>query len=190
MRNLKKHVRNASLLLVLGLGVQLSATAQEAEFGVKAGALYNMPSYGSSVSSSDSKFGAQAGVFVRTTAKVYLEGELAFSTFKSSYTYEQKKFNPTFYQLNLPLQVGYRLVDTEQMTLRASVGPQVNFNLKKNQATTNADFKPFTFDGLVNIGTDFDRFSVDLRYNHTINKTSAELDSRNRMVGLSVGYRF
>src|SRR5690606_41107970 len=79
---------------------------------------------------------------------------------------------------------------SEQMTLRASVGPQVNFNLKKNQATTNADFKPFTFDGLVNIGTDFDRFSVDLRYNHTINKTSAELDSRNRMVGLSVGYRF
>lgn len=191
MKNLKKKVNYASLLLVLGLGLQLTVNAQEAEFGVKAGALYNMPSYGNnSVSSSDSKFGVQVGVFGRTAERLYLAGELTFSTFKSAYTYQQEKFNPTFYQLNLPVQLGYRIVETDQMVLRASLGPQLNYNLKTNKATGNADFEQFTYDGFINVGTDVDRFSIDLRYNHSINKTSKDLDSRNRILGLSVGYRF
>ncbi len=191
MKNFKKQVKFGAMVLALGLGMQVTAQAQEVEFGIKAGALYNMPSYeNKAVSNSDSKFGFQAGVFVRTTEKLYVEGELAFSTFKTAYTFEGKKFDPTFYQLNLPLQIGYRVVDTDKMVLRTSIGPQFNYNLKANSANGKVDYKKLNYDGFINIGTDVDKFSIDLRYNHAINKTSKELDSRNRMIGLSLGYRF
>ncbi|WP_240904720.1 porin family protein [Sphingobacterium sp. SGR-19] len=191
MKNFKKQVKNVAMLLALGLGMHVTTQAQEVEFGIKAGALYNMPSYGNkAVSDSDSKFGFQAGVFARTTEKLYVEGELAFSSFKSTYTLESKKFAPTFYQLNLPLQIGYRVVDTDKMVLRTSIGPQFNYNLKANSANGKVDYKKLNYDGFVNIGTDIDQFSIDLRYNHAINKTSNELESRNRMIGLSLGYRF
>jgi hypothetical protein len=191
MKNFRKQVKFGAMVLALGLGTHVTAQAQEVEFGIKAGALYNMPSYGNkAVSNSDSKFGFQAGVFVRTTEKLYVEGELAFSSFKSAYTFENKKFDPTFYQVNLPLQVGYRVVDTDKLVLRTSLGPQFNYNLKANSANGKVDYKKLNYDGFINIGTDVDQFSIDLRYNHAINKTSNELDSRNRMIGLSIGYRF
>src|SRR5690606_5208544 len=113
-----------------------------------------------------------------------------FTTFKSVYALQQKNYDPRFYQLNVPIQVGYKIVETDQMNLRASLGPQVNYNLKKNNAANSTNFKTFTYDGVVNIGTDINRFMIDLRYNHSVNKTSKALDSRDRIVGLSVGYKF
>lgn len=191
MKKMKKQAKYGLMILALCLGLQITTHAQDIAYGVKAGALYNMPSYGNkAVGNSDSKFGVQAGVFARTTQKLYVEGELAFSTFKSAYTFQQKSYNPTFYQLNVPVQLGYKLVETDRMNLRGSLGAQVNYNLKKNKATDNADFKTVLYDGIVSLGTDIDQFSIDLRYNHSINKTSKDLESRNRMIGLSFGYKF
>jgi len=188
---MQKQVKYGLMISTLCLGLQLTADAQDITYGLKVGALYNMPSYGNkAVSNSESKFGIQAGVFARTSEKLYLQGELSFSTFKSKYAFQQQNHNPTFYQLNLPIQLGYKIVETEQMNLRASVGPQVNYNLKKVNATNNTNFNTFTYDGVVNIGTDINRFMIDLRYNHSVNKTSKALDSRDRIVGLSVGYKF
>jgi len=191
MKKMKKQVKYGFMVFALSLGLQLTVNAQDMEFGIKAGVLYNMPGYGNNaVSNTDSKFGVQAGVFARTAEKLYMQGELTFTTFKSAYTLQQKNYDPTFYQLNVPIQVGYKIVETDQMNLRASLGPQVNYNLKKNNATNSTNFKTFTYDGVVNIGTDINRFMIDLRYNHSLSKTSKELDSRNRMIGLSVGYKF
>lgn len=188
---MKKQATYVFMVFTLAIGLQLTANAQDVEFGVKAGALYTMPSYGNkAVSNTDSKFGEQAGIFVRSSEKLYVQGELTFTTYKSAYTIQQKSYHPTFYQLNVPIHVGYRIVETDQMNLRASLGPQVNYNLKKNNATDVTNFNTFTYDGFVNIGTDIHQFTVDLRYIHSINKTSKDLDSRNRMIGLSVGYRF
>lgn len=191
MKEMKKQANYGFMIFALCLGLQLTAHAQDIEYGLKVGALYNMPSYGNkAVSNSDSKFGVQAGVFARTSDKLYLQGELIFSTFKSKYTLQQQNYNPTFYQLNLPIQLGYKIVETDQMNLRGSLGSQVNYNLKKNKATHNTNFNTLTYDGFVNIGTDIERFTIDLRYNHSLNKTSKDLDSRNRIIGLSVGYKF
>ncbi|TJZ59946.1 PorT family protein [Sphingobacterium olei] len=134
--------------------------------------------------------GAQAGIFARTSEKLYVQGELTFSTFKSTYTFQQENYNPTFYQLNVPVHVGYKIVQTDQMLLRTSLGSQLNYNLKKQNATPNTKFNTLTCDGFINIGTDINRFAVDLRYNHSINRTSKDLDSRSRIIGLSVGYNF
>jgi len=191
MKEMTKQAKYGLMILVLCLGLQVTAHAQDLEYGEKAGALYNMPSYGNNaVSNSSSKFGVQAGVFARTSNKLYVQGELAFSTFKSEYTVQQQNYNPTFYQLNVPIHLGYKLVETDQMNLRGSLGGQVNYNLKKNQSIDNANFNTVLYDALINIGTDIDRFTVDLRYNHSLNKTSKDLESRNRTIGLSVGYKF
>ncbi|MBE8720909.1 porin family protein [Sphingobacterium pedocola] len=188
---MKKQARYGSMILALCLGLHLNANAQDVEYGVKAGVLYNMPSYGNkAVSNSDAKFGMQAGVFARTSDRLYLQGELTFSMFKSTYTLQQKHYDPTFYELNVPIQLGYKIVEIDQMSLRASLGSQINYNLKKNDAANNKNFNTLTYDGILNIGTDINRFTVDLRYNQSVNKTSKELDSRNRIVGLSIGYKF
>lgn len=189
---MKKRIAKYGIMIAaLGAGLQLTAHAQDMEFGVKAGALYNMPSYGNQlVSNAASKFGLQAGVFVRNAQKLYVQTGVAFSTFKSAYLLEQKNHEPTFYQLNIPIQVGYRIVESDRLSLRASLGPQINYNLKKNDATGTASFKSFTADGVANIGIDIKQFTIDLSYNHSISKTSKDLDSRNRIIGLSVGYRF
>lgn len=188
---MKKHARYGFIISVLCLGLLQTVNAQDIEYGVKAGILFNMPSYdNNAVGNSDSKFGVQAGVFARTSERLFLQGDLTFSTFKSEYTFQQQNYNPTFYQLNLPIQLGYKIVENDQMNLRASVGPQVNYNLKENRSTSNDHFNRFTYDGVVNLGTDINRFAIDLRYNHSVNKTSKDLESRDRIIGLSVGYKF
>lgn len=189
MNKMKKQTKYGFIALALCLG--LTANGQDLDYGVKAGALYHMPSYGNkSVSNDDAQFGVQAGIFARTSDKLYVQGEITFSTFKSAYNFQQKKYDPTFYQLNVPVHVGYKIVEIDQLTVRTSLGSQLNYNLKKNNATPNSNFNTLICDGFVNIGTDINRFAVDLRYNHSINRTSKDLDSRSRIIGLSVGYNF
>src|SRR5690606_17490190 len=94
---MQKHAQHVLTIFVLCLGIQLTAHAQDITYGLKAGALYNMSSFGNkAVSDSESKFGIQAGVFARTSEKLYLQGEFTFSTFKSKYTFQQRNYNPTF----------------------------------------------------------------------------------------------
>jgi len=187
-----KTTLKLGLLLIGGIiSYSQQSKAQELEYGVKAGATYQFPTYGNkNVMDEKSKVGAQAGVFLRTGNQVYFQPEVLLSVYKSSYKVDSKSYDPTFYQINVPLQVGYKFLQNDQLIFRGSIGPQVNYNLKSITAIGNAEYKDLTFDGLINVGVDIKKFTVDLRYNQGFSKTSKELDSKNRVLGLSVGYKF
>ena len=188
---MKNQLKFGALFIAVVLVFSQQVIAQEVEFGVKAGALYSMPSYGnSSVKNSESKFGAQAGVFLRTDNDVYFQPEVTVSMFKANYSVDNGSYDPTFYQVNLPVQVGYKILQDDDWTLRASLGPQINYSLNNNRAVDNNDYKDFDFDALINVGVDIKKFTIDLRYNHGLTKISEELDARNRTLGLSFGYKF
>lgn len=76
------------------------------------------------------------------------------------------------------------------MGIRASVGPQLNYQLNKAKATSTANYKSFSYDALANVGLDINRFGIDLRYNHGLNTISKELGAKNKSIALSVGYTF
>ncbi|ERJ58910.1 outer membrane beta-barrel protein [Sphingobacterium paucimobilis] len=187
---MKKQLTYGLLLAAMGFGLNQETKAQEVDFGFKIGGQYHMPSFGSGiVKSSDSKFGVQAGAFVRTKERLYGQVDLGLSLYKYAYKIDNTEYAPKFYQLNLPIQLGYRVIETDNITLRTAIGAQLNYQLKKNKAYTN-NFNNITYDGLINIGTDIKQFSIDLKYSHGINKLSKELEAKNRVIGLSVGYRF
>ena len=184
-------MKYGALFIALGLLASQNSVAQEVEFGIKLGSSYNMPSYSNKgVSNSKSEFGAEVGVFARTADRLYLQPELNFGVMSSSYTFEGKEYNPTSYQLSLPVLAGYKLYDSEKLGLRAALGPQLNYQLKKNKATATDSYKTFSYDAKAGIGVDLSSFTIDMTYNHGLNKTSKELGARNRSLGLSVGYKF
>ncbi len=187
-----KSTLKLGLLLIGGIcAYHHPASAQQMEYGVKVGATYNFQNYGNqNVSDKESKIGAQAGVFMRLGSDVYFQPEVMFSLFKTAYKIDGKSYDPTFYQLSVPLQIGYKFFQNDQMLFRGSIGPQANYNLKSNNAFGNSEYKDLSFDGLVNVGVDIDQFIIDLRYNHGFSKTSKELDSKNNVLGLSIGYKF
>src|SRR5690606_6700396 len=188
---MKNQFKIAVLLIAVALVLNQKVSAQDVEFGIKAGALYSMPSYGSSdVKNNKSKFGAQAGIFLRTGNQVYFQPEVTVSMFKADYTVADGTYDPTFYQVNLPLQIGYKILQDDDWTLRGSLGPQINYNLKNNRAVGTNDYKDFDFDALVNVGVDIKKYTIDLRYNHGFSATSKELDSKNRTIVMSFGYKF
>ncbi len=187
---MKNQLKLAVLLIGGAVCYNQNVNAQELEYGVKLGATYQFPNYGNMVKGKESKIGAQAGAFLRTANQIYFQPEVLFSMYKSSYSVENTKYDPTFYQVNVPLQVGYKFLEEDQWNLRASIGPQVNYNLKSNKAVGNSDYKDLTFDGLINVGVDLKQFTIDLRYNQGLSKTSDELDAKNNVLGLSVGYKF
>jgi hypothetical protein len=187
---MKKQLTYGLLVAAMGFALNQEIKAQEVDFGVKIGSQYHMPAFGAEiVKGSDSKFGFHAGAFVRTKERLYGQVDLGMSLYKFAYTIDKTKFTPKFYQLNLPIQLGYRVIESDNITLRTAIGAQLNYQLKKNKAYTD-NFNTLTYDGLINIGTDIKRFSIDLKYNHGINKLSKELDAKNRTVALSVGYKF
>ncbi|QBQ41953.1 PorT family protein [Sphingobacterium psychroaquaticum] len=188
---MKNQIKQGMLVMVMGLLVNQVARAQEVDFGVKAGSVYTMPSYSNkSVSDKKSEFGAQVGIFARTTDRFFVQPELTLSFTSTTYNFEGKKHNPNFYQLHLPIQAGYKFYESEKMGIRASVGPQLNYQLNKAKATSTANYKSFSYDALANVGLDINRFGIDLRYNHGLNTISKELGAKNKSIALSVGYTF
>ncbi|MFD1770076.1 porin family protein [Sphingobacterium suaedae] len=187
---MKTVMQLGAIALIVCFSSPDTAQAQEIDFGAKLGGLYSLPSYGSKVTDDNAQFGVQAGIFARTSGRFYIQPELNLSIYKSSYQFSQKDYTPSFYQLNLPIQVGCAFYERDDIKLRGALGPQFNYQLKKERVTSGSDFKSFTYDAMINLGLDFKNYTLDLRYNHGLNKSSKDLDSRNRVVSLSVGYKF
>lgn len=188
---MKNQIKQGMLVMVIGLLANQVARAQEVDFGVKAGSVYTMPSYSNKgVTDKKNEFGAQVGIFARTTDRFFVQPELMVSFTSATYNFEGKKHSPNFYQVHLPIQAGYKFYESENMGFRASAGPQLNYQLNKTKATSTANYKSFSYDALVNFGLDINRFAIDLRYNHGLNTVSKELGAKNKSIGLSIGYKF
>ena len=169
-----------------------TAKAQEPEltFGLKAGINYaTLPTSFKEVTDKKGKMGYSLGAFARVGKTLYFQPELNYVSFKSAYNYAADTYKPKFNQLNLPLMVGYKLINTEALNFRISAGPDLNYTLNKAAGPSRFEYKKFNAGALINAGVDIGNITLDARYSRGITKINKGLDEKTGLFNLSVGFK-
>ena len=135
------------------LGLSTAAKAQEVTYGLQVGSNYNMTSFGNkSVKDNNGKVGVSVAGFARIGNELFFQPGLGVSLLRKEYTFDKNEKTPKFYQINLPLQIGYKLINDGDFNLRAMLGPQLNYDIKTVKSTATTDYKKFSFDGRIGLG--------------------------------------
>lgn len=159
-------------------------------FGLKAGVNYaTLPTSISSITDKKGKIGYNFGAFARVGQAVYFQPELNFVKFKSAYRYASNTYEPKFSQLNLPLMLGYKIINTEELNFRVSAGPDINYTLNKVSGPAGFDYKKFTAGGVINAGVDIGNLTIDARYSRGLTKINKGLGEKTGIFNLSVGLK-
>lgn len=177
---------------ILGVGV---TSAQELDFGLKAGLNYSdfMNVKGTDMSS---RTGYQIGAFAGIKlGKIGIQPELLYS--QQGAKFDHNKINLNY--VNVPILLKYYLVSG----LNIQVGPQFGFvvddNINKVFKGIGEDVKAEKFDlsGLVGVGIDLPfGIRVDGRYNFGLSKTIKAnggvemIEPKNSLFSIAVGYSF
>ena len=217
-------------LLVAALLLSVSITYAQLNFGIKAG--YNSsisPKNISSVTSgsynlnsvnSELSNGFQAGVFFRLGFnKMYFQPEFLYNMGKKNYTMTlldaqnkdlQVDKRVKISTLEVPLLLGYKILDLKLVNVRAFAGPKLSFNAGSSldynvlvdaggtfdKKTLISDIKAAQLGLEAGIGVDVLMFTLDARYNligdmyHTkMNDITLDKMSANTFV-ISLGWKF
>ncbi|WP_129714712.1 porin family protein [Pedobacter sp. SYP-B3415] len=185
--------RKIYLLAALFVMVVTSAKSQttDPEFGVKAGiVLPTLRGDLSGLSDKSNKMGLTAGVFGRIGNNIYFQPEINFIAFKSTFSYQGAAYEAKFRQVNVPLMVGYKFINTDDLNLRVSVGPDLFYGFNKPAAPAGTAFKKFSAGGVLNAGVDIGGISFDARYSLGLTSVNKELDQKLGLLSVSVGFKF
>jgi hypothetical protein len=144
------------------------------------------------------------GAFARIGKKVYFQPELLVNTRKGEMrnsNLDLKAGTVKVGSLDVPLLVGYRLIDAKVFNIRAMAGPSVNKVINKTIELDEGwdDDINLTEDNLRDLnwgfqfgaGVDVLMFAVDLRYEIGLNDFSKldNFDLKNNTFTLSVGWK-
>ncbi|MEE1943775.1 porin family protein [Pedobacter sp. KR3-3] len=180
------------LMIAVMMMATVAAKAQTSEtsFGLKAGLNYaSLPSNLSAITDKKGKIGYNLGAFARIGTSLYFQPELNYVTFKSSYNYAAQTYTPKFHQLNLPLMVGYKLINTDALNFRISAGPDLNYTLNKAVGPAGFDYKKLNVGGVINAGVDIGNLTLDARYSRGFTKINKQLQEKTNLFNLSVGLK-
>ena len=153
---------------------------------------------------SNFKSGFQIGVFVRIGKKFYLQPELYYSTqggvFESNTTDWQQKVS--IGSLDLPVLVGFKLLNTKAVNLRILAGPLASFVVNKSVKDAggvlgpieNADINSINWAVQLGAGLDVLFFTLDVRYQIGLNNMikeieNATINSKNSVWVVSLGFK-
>ena len=151
----------------------------------------------------DYVLGYQAGAFVRANLgrKTYLQPEVYFNSKGSSLTFRDAQGtggvqgSVRFSSVDVPVLLGYYVVNTAPFKLRLLAGPMVSFNMKSTpQGATEFnpaayDFKERIWGGQIGVGVDVGNITVDGRYETGFEKINPTLGQRPSVFNLSVGFK-
>jgi len=151
------------------------------------------------------KTGWQAGVFVRFGKKLYLQPELMFVTKGGKITHEglDVKTTVNLSSVQIPLLIGYKLIDLKAINLRIMTGPAVSFVTNEKIDIDSSIENPLTKDNIKNTiwsyqfgaGIDFLMFTFDVRYEWGLNnifdpQTGDEsYDMKSNVWNISLGWK-
>ncbi|WP_316811806.1 porin family protein [Pedobacter heparinus] len=187
MKTNKFYLMTAVVLVSIG-----TAKAQEPEliFGLKAGLNYaTLPTSLNTVTDKKEKMGYNLGAFARLGKTLYFQPEFNYVTFKSTYNYVANTYKPKFNQLNLPLMVGYKLINTSALNFRISAGPDLSYTLNKAAGPAQFEYEKFNAGGVINAGVDLGNITIDARYSRGLTKVNKDLEQKTGLFNLSVGFK-
>jgi hypothetical protein len=193
-KNRMKVIRlfaSATLFTLLGITSVKAQSTSEINFGIKAGVNFSTLKTGlDAVTDKSGKIGFNAGVFARAGNDLFFQPELNYVTFSDKYRFNSNSYEAKFRQLNLPLMVGYKLVNTSQFNFRVSAGPDLYYNLKKPIAPAGFEYKKFTAGGVLNAGVDIGPLTLDARYSLGLSKFNSELGQKSNIFSIAAGFKF
>lgn len=168
-----------------------SSSSPEIEFGVKAGVSFStLKTSLNAVTDKSGKIGFNAGVFARIGNNLFFQPELNYVSFSDKYKFNSTAFEAKFRQLNLPLMVGYKIVNTDELIFRVSAGPDLYYNLKKPIAPAGFKYSNLTAGGVINAGVDIGSLTFDARYSLGLSKLNKDLGQKSNIFSLGVGFKF
>jgi len=142
--------------------------------------------------------GFDVGVFARLKYhKLYVQPELVYSFQSTKYKFEMLGITPSAitdhsHNVNIPVLLGYNLLDVKLMNFRAFIGPEFNYVLSDN--SNNKWRTPANIYGTIGAGIDIAMLTLDLRYSYAFNKVLKDEhlypDAHNHVISLSLGWKF
>lgn len=154
--------------------------------------------------SSNFKSGFQIGLFVRIGKKLYVQPELYYTTqggvFESNLNNWQQKVN--IGSLDLPLLVGFKMLNAKVVNLRILAGPMASFVVNKSIKEAggidgpikNADLNSINWAIQAGAGLDVLFMTLDVRYQIGLNNLikeigNAAINSKNNVWVISLGFK-
>jgi hypothetical protein len=168
------------------------------KFGPKIG--FNASKLSSSLDSVKSQFkaGFQFGAFVRVGDRVYLQPELYYTSengvLEKDSLGESWKQQISINSLNIPLLIGFKILNTEMVNLRIMVGPVASFVVNKKVTDLNSLAGPIQKTDISNTnwymqaggGVDVWMFTLDIRYQLGLNKIVKEVSYDGKNVNFNI----
>ncbi len=197
-----------ALLFFLPVLLTSEASFGQLNVGIKVG--YNAAKLSTNMDTITSKFksGFQIGAFVRIGKKLYLQPELYYTTqggvFSNNVSDLSKNWKQTVKigSLDVPVLIGFKLINAKIVNLRILAGPAASFVVNKSISEggaklgplTSGDFKSVNWSIQAGAGVDVLMFTLDVRYQIGLNQLVSEVnnfkfDSRNNVWVISLGWK-
>lgn len=190
---MKKTLMTLSLLTLAM--VTFAATF---DLGIKAG--YNTSKISTDLSTikADSKGGYNFGAFGRFGGKnFYLQPEFLYVVrnegFSVGSAYEAIKMK----SLQVPVLLGYKLIDLKVVSIRAFTGPAISFSTGyESDKSFKYNFNNSTWDYQLGAGVDVLMFTFDIRYEWGLSKTfdtsslGSNFTSKGNTFSVNLGFKF
>lgn len=189
---------------MLAVGITNAQLIPGFTIGPKVGASFSKFTTDVDVLETEMKNTIHFGAFARIGKKVYFQPELLVNTRKGEMrnsNLDLKAGTVKVGSLDVPLLVGYRLIDAKVFNIRAMAGPSVNKVINKtidldegwdeDINLTEDNLRDLNWGFQFGAGVDVLMFAVDLRYEIGLNDFSKldNFDLKNNTFTLSLGWK-
>jgi len=130
---------------------------------------------------SDAKSGYDLGVFARLGNSIYLQPELLYCVRKGQSISGTAIQNIEIKAIQVPVLLGFKLIDLKLASIRAFTGPAMTFPMKSSKVTyagvttvlyDTENYKSNIWDWQLGAGVDVGPIVFDVRYEWGLSKTS------------------
>ncbi len=155
---------------------------------------------------SDAKSGYNLGAFARLGTKIYLQPELLYCVRNGESTGESTSGTASqtvkLKTIQVPVLVGFKLIDLKLASIRAFTGPAMSYVLKSSNVDMNLpnfdpeNFKNNIWDWQLGAGVDVGPIVFDVRYEWGLSNTSdGNIDNvgfvnKGNTLTFSLGFKF
>ena len=185
-----------ALLFAFLLGVQ--SVYSQVNLGLKVGANYNFNGYQSDSLNLnlDNATSFSGGAFLRIKVKkLSIQGEGLLAHRKGAYEKNGLSSKIDFYAFDVPILLGYKLIDLKVVKLRVNAGVIPSFTITKTDDLGELDYKDAFYSAAAGVTLDIPLFMFDLRYQggivdySSLKGINSNTTLNNSLVTLSVGWK-
>lgn len=187
-----------NFFLLILLFVIPTALSAQINLGIKAGANYNYNGFSSDSLnlSFNNAVSFSGGGLVRVKIKrISLQVEGLFISRKGTISQGGVEKNIDFYSFDLPLLVGYKIVDLKVVKLRINAGIIPSYTLQSLGDLEGANFEDSFYSAAAGVSLDIPLFLFDLRYQgaigdyYSLQHINSSTTLSNSLLTLSVAWK-